>query len=110
MLTKEELDNSKLLKTLTVVKDGKEAMDFLTQSDGYSQATRPDLVLLDINLPKRNGQFVLKFMKENKLLKDIPVIMLTTSSSATDREQACLSIGEEIKIVKKFPVLSGFLK
>ena len=88
LLTKEELDNSKLLTTFTVVKDGKEAIDFLTQCEGCSQETPPDLVLLDINLPKRNGQFVLKFIKENKFLNHIPVVMLTTSSSAIDREQA----------------------
>jgi len=51
-----------------VVRDGKEAMDFLTNAAGYLNASQPDLLLLDINLPKRNGHEVLKFIKENEVL------------------------------------------
>ncbi len=88
LLTTEALENAKLFTKLSVVKDGKEAMDFLTNADGYSNATQPDMILLDINLPKRNGHQVLKFIKENEVLKHIPVIMLTSSSSASDINQA----------------------
>lgn len=88
LLTTEALENAKLFIKLSVVKDGKQAMDFLTKADGYSDATQPDMLLLDINLPKRNGHQVLKFIKENEVLKHIPVIMLTTSSSPSDIDLA----------------------
>lgn len=88
LLTTEALENAKLFTKLSVVKDGKQAMDFLTNADGYANAAQPDIILLDINLPKRNGHEVLKFIKENEVLKHIPVIMLTTSSSPSDINQA----------------------
>ncbi len=88
LLTTEALENAKMHINLSVVKDGKQAMDFLTKANGYSNATQPDMVLLDINLPKRNGHEVLKFIKENELLKHITVIMLTTSSSPADISKA----------------------
>ena len=88
LLTTEALEDTKLFTKISVVRDGKQAMDFLTKAEGYAEAAQPDMILLDINLPKRNGQEVLKFIKENELLKHIPVIMLTTSSSASDIKQA----------------------
>ncbi len=88
LLTTEALENAKLFTKLSVVKDGKQAMDFLTNADGYLNAIQPDMLLLDINLPKRNGHEVLKFIKENENLMHIPVIMLTTSSSPSDIELA----------------------
>ena len=88
LLTTEALDNAKLFTKLSVVKDGKQAMDFVTKADGFSDVTQPDIILLDINLPKRNGHEVLKFIKGNEVLKHIPVIMLTTSSSPSDIEMA----------------------
>ncbi len=88
LLTTEALESAKLFIKLSVVKDGKQAIDFLTNAEGYSNATQPDMLLLDINLPKRNGHQVLKFIKENEVLKHIPVIMLTTSSSPADIELA----------------------
>jgi len=88
LLTTEALDNAKLFTKLSVVKDGKQAMDFVTKADGFSDVTQPDIILLDINLPKRNGHEVLKFIKGNDVLKHIPVIMLTTSSSPSDIEMA----------------------
>ena len=88
LLTTEALENTQLGTKLSVVKNGKDAIDFLTNADGYSDATQPDMLLLDINLPKRNGHEVLKFIKENETLKHIPVIMLTTSSSPSDIELA----------------------
>jgi CheY-like chemotaxis protein len=88
LLTTEALENAKLMTNLSVVKDGKEAIDFLTKEGKYPDARQPDMLLLDVNLPKRNGHQVLKFIKQSEILKHIPVIMLTTSSSASDINQA----------------------
>jgi len=84
VLTKEALEEIAMDITLSVTKDGKQAIDFLNQNEEYKSATIPDLVLLDINLPKKNGHEVLQYIKENEKLKHIPVIMLTTSSSERD--------------------------
>ncbi len=88
LLTKEAFENVKFLTRLSVVKDGKEAMDFLTNQGKYIDAELPDMLLLDINLPKRNGHEVLEFIKGNEALQHIPVIMLTTSSSPSDIDMA----------------------
>ena len=84
LLTKEAFESGKIINTLSVVKDGKEAIDFLTKKGKYATATLPDLLLLDINLPKKNGHEVLQFIKADVNLKQIPVIMLTTSSAEAD--------------------------
>lgn len=81
MLTKEALEDAKILIDLDVKKDGKQAIDFLSR---LASADMPDLVLLDVNLPKKSGHEVLKFIKEHEGLRHIPVIMLTTSSSEKD--------------------------
>jgi CheY-like chemotaxis protein len=85
LLTTEALESGDfILNKISVVKDGKEAINFLEKSGKYVNTELPDLVLLDINLPKKNGQEVLKFIKESEALKHIPVIMFTTSSSRKD--------------------------
>ena len=84
LLTKEALEDARIYINLSVVKDGKEAMDFLGKKDKYFNADLPDIILLDVNLPKKNGHEVLKYVKEDENLKHIPVIMLTTSSSQKD--------------------------
>ena len=84
LLTKEAFEEAKITVKLTVVKDGQEAIDFMTKQNKYQHATLPDLVLLDINLPKKNGHEVLKEMKHNDAIKHIPIIILTTSSSEKD--------------------------
>ncbi len=84
LLTKEALEDARIHIDLTVVNDGKEAMDFLSKRGKYADAGLPDLLLLDVNLPKKNGHEVLKYVKEDEGLKHIPVIMLTTSSSQRD--------------------------
>lgn len=84
LLTKEAFEDAKLINTLSIVKDGKAAIDFLTNKKNHEKTGLPDLILLDVNLPKMNGHEVLQFIKGNNLLKHIPVIMLTTSSSETD--------------------------
>jgi len=84
LLTKEALEEAKILTSLTVVRDGKEAIDFVSRTGKYTGASLPDLVLLDVNLPKKNGHEVLQYIKGDEELKHIPVIMLTTSSSERD--------------------------
>lgn len=84
ILTKEALSDGKISNIIHVVKDGKEAVDFLNKTGKHTAAITPDLILLDINLPKLNGHEVLKYIKESEKLKQIPVIMLTTSSSEKD--------------------------
>jgi CheY-like chemotaxis protein len=88
LLTKEALEEAKILINLSVVKDGKEAIDFVNKQGKYTTVPLPDLILLDVNLPKKNGHEVLKDLKENNKLKHIPVIMLTTSSSEKDINQS----------------------
>ena len=84
LLTKEAFEDAKLLTRLSVVRDGKEAVDFLNKHGAFKEVETPDLLLLDVNLPKQNGHEVLKFIKEDENLKHIPVIMFTTSSSEKD--------------------------
>lgn len=86
LLTKESLESSRIINTLSVVKDGKEAIDFLNKEGKYADADQPDLLLLDINLPKMNGFEVLQFVKETGNFKHIFVTMLTTSSFEKDIE------------------------
>jgi len=82
-LTRQALDEGQLANRVHWVKDGREALDYLFRVGKYASANRPGLVLLDINLPKVSGLDVLKAIKEDKELRTIPVIMLTTS----DREE-----------------------
>jgi CheY-like chemotaxis protein len=84
LLTKEGFEDARILVNLSVVKDGKEAIEFLTKQGRYHDVELPDLLLLDVNMPKKNGHEVLKYIKGNDALKHIPVIMLTTSSSQKD--------------------------
>ncbi|TKB95982.1 response regulator [Pedobacter cryophilus] len=84
LLTKEALEEAKIIIKLTVVRDGQEAIDYMNKKGNYLNAILPDLVLLDVNLPKKNGHEVLKSLKQNDDIKHIPVIMLTTSSSEKD--------------------------
>lgn len=83
-LVTEALEEGKVINKMSVTRDGKEAMDFLDKKGKYENIQLPDLILLDINLPKKNGHEVLEYIKEKDELKQIPVIMLTTSSSEKD--------------------------
>jgi CheY-like chemotaxis protein len=82
LLTTEALEESKIINRISVIKDGKEAIVFFQSLTGKDNV--PDLVLLDINLPKKSGHEVLQYIKESESYKQIPVIMLTTSSSERD--------------------------
>jgi CheY-like chemotaxis protein len=88
LLTREALEEARIHIILDVVKDGKQAVDFLNKDDGFADVSMPDLLLLDVNLPKKNGHEVLKYIKASDSLKHIPVIMLTTSSSEKDINQS----------------------
>ncbi len=84
VLTKEALKDSKILNAVHVAKDGEVALDMLFRKNQYHDFELPDLILLDINLPKIDGREVLATIKNDNLLKLIPVVMLTTSDSDKD--------------------------
>ncbi len=83
-LTMEALKEAKVLNKLTVVKDGIEALALLRRQGQYAQAARPDLILLDLNLPRKDGREVLAEIKADDDLKRIPVVILTTSQDEQD--------------------------
>ncbi len=83
-LTKEALKEGKVLNNLSIVANGVEAMDFLRRKGKYAGSPHPDLILLDLNLPKKNGREVLGEIKQDPDLKRIPVVVLTISKSEED--------------------------
>lgn len=83
-LTRETLKDSKLLNRMSVAVDGVEALAFLRREGRYDGEARPDLILLDLNLPKKDGREVLAEIKADESLRRIPVIVLTTSSAEQD--------------------------
>ena len=83
-LTREAFKDAKMHINLHVAPDGADAMAFLRREGSYAHAPRPDLILLDLNLPKKDGREVLKEIKESESLRTIPVVILTTSASETD--------------------------
>ncbi len=84
LLTKEALSDSKLLVELHVAENGMEAMEFLRHNGPYSEAPTPDLVLLDLNLPLKDGREVLAEVKADPHLRSIPIVVLTTSQAEED--------------------------
>jgi two-component system, chemotaxis family, response regulator Rcp1 len=110
-LTREALKDAKMHISLEVARDGVEAMLILKQEGDYARSPRPDLILLDLNLPRKDGREVLKEIKESPELKSIPVVVLTTSESDKDILQSYMlhancyitkpvSIGGLLKVVK----------
>ena len=83
-LTREVLKEGRLRNNLFVCGDGEDAMDFLRQRGKHANAMRPDLVLLDLNLPRKSGREVLAEVKEDPELRAIPIVVLTTSSAEQD--------------------------
>ena len=83
-LTQEAFKEGKLVNRLHVVQDGEAAMAFLRQEGAYAQTIRPDLILLDLNLPKKDGREVLAEIKADGALRRIPVVVLTTSRAEQD--------------------------
>jgi CheY-like chemotaxis protein len=84
LMTKEALQESKLLHRLTVLDNGEEAVRYLRREEPYQDAARPDLVLLDLNLPRLDGREVLSILKADANLRQIPCVVLTTSDSEDD--------------------------
>jgi len=83
-LTREALKEGKVYHNLHWAKDGVEAMEFLQQRGKYKDSPRPDIILLDLNLPKKDGREVLQEIKSDEKLKRIPVVVLTTSKAEED--------------------------
>ena len=84
LITTEALEQSKLINNLHTVENGEQAVSFLRREGDYADAVRPDLVLLDLNLPRRDGREVLADIKADPDLRRIPVVVLTTSSAEED--------------------------
>ena len=83
-LIKEAFKEGKVICTLNVVGDGVEVMEYMNQEGPYAQSTRPDIIMLDLNLPRKDGREVLQELKSNEKFKRIPVMVLTTSSAEED--------------------------
>ncbi len=83
-LTQEALKDSKLHNRLSVARDGVEALAFLRRQGEYANSPRPDIILLDLNLPRKDGREVLEEIKNDDDFKRIPVVVLTTSNDETD--------------------------
>ncbi|TCN58533.1 response regulator receiver domain-containing protein [Rhodococcus sp. SMB37] len=84
LMTREAFEDNKIGNNLHVVRDGEQALDFLYQRGEHTDAPRPDLILLDLNLPKYDGRQVLEQIKSDPELSHIPVVVLTTSSAEED--------------------------
>jgi chemotaxis family two-component system response regulator Rcp1 len=107
-LTREALRDAKVRTNLHVAADGVEAMAFLHKEGEHGQALRPDLIFLDLNLPRKSGREVLEEVKHDELLKHIPVVILTTSQAERDILES-YRIGANAYVAK--PVdLEQFLK
>ncbi|CAM4485780.1 response regulator [Nocardia ninae] len=84
LMTREAFEDNKIGNTLHVAHDGQEALDFLYRQGEYAEAPRPDLILLDLNLPRYDGRQVLERIKADPDLSHIPVVVLTTSAAEED--------------------------
>lgn len=85
-ITKEGLEESKIILELDVVTDGVEALNYLQKKGKYNEVETPDIILLDLNMPKMDGRELLNIIKNDDNLKSIPVIILTTSEAQKDIE------------------------
>lgn len=99
LLTKEAFEEINFGQNLHVATDGDEAMEFLYKQGKHRNAITPDLILLDLNLPKKDGRELLREIKQNKELRMIPVIVLTTSKSQQD-VKLCYDLHANCYIVK----------
>src|SRR6266699_6037041 len=84
LMTREAFEEHKVRNRLSVVSDGVEALAYLRQEEPYTNAVRPDLILLDLNLPRKDGREVLAEIKNDESLRLIPVVVLTTSQAEED--------------------------
>ena len=113
LLEQEALADAKLVNLLYVVRDGEEAMAYLRRQGKYQNAQMPGLILLDINMPKKNGFEVLNEIKADPVLMHIPVVMLTTSDSEADivksyAKGACSFITKPMDFSKFTEVIKQF--
>jgi CheY-like chemotaxis protein len=113
LLLQESLRDQPAVNLLHAARDGEEAMAFLRREGPYAGAVRPGLVLLDINMPKRNGFEVLQEMKSDPLLRTIPVVMLTTSTRDEDIARsydggACSFVSKPVSFEKLKEVIKQF--
>lgn len=83
-LTREALKDSKIHNNLYIVEDGVEALEFLRRQGPFANAPRPDIILLDLNLPRMDGREVLRAIKDDEMLRRIPVVVVTTSDDDRD--------------------------
>lgn len=88
LLTKDAFEESRVKTVINVARNGQEALDYLFKRGDFKEVKKPDLILLDINIPIFNGHEVLQKIKSDPVLKKIPVIILTTSSNEKDVEKA----------------------
>jgi len=107
-LTKQALKTAKIIVSLHTVQDGVAALKFLRRQAPYPDAVRPDLILLDLNLPKKGGRDVLREIKRDAALSSIPVIILTTSDSDVDIA-TCYDLGANSYITKPIGI-EAFIK
>ena len=103
ILTLEIFNELMLLNKINVVKDGEQAIRYLNKQKEFENVKTPDLIFLDINLPKINGKEVLQYINSQPFLKSIPVIVLTTSSSRLD-EQECFKNNAKFYIIKPLQI------
>ncbi|MDQ7783449.1 MAG: response regulator [Desulfomonilaceae bacterium] len=99
LMTREALKDWKIEHRLHVVEDGEEALDFLFKRGPHGEAARPDLILLDLNLPRRSGFEVLSEIKSSPELSTITLVVVTTSDAAGDRRK-CHELGAALYITK----------
>ena len=98
-LTREGLREATMLVNLHVVDDGEKALKFLRKEPPYAEAVRPDIVLLDLNMPRKDGKEALREIKGDPALRSIPVVVLTTSEAEADIA-ACYDLGANCYITK----------
>ena len=107
-LIREGLNGAKIFINLHVIDDGIKAMKYLRREEPYRAASKPDLIILDLNLPKKDGKDVLHEVKNDERLKSIPVVVLTTSASEEDLNR-CYELGANCCITKPIG-LEEFIK
>jgi len=98
-LTKEALKDSKMLINLHVVDDGVKAMNYLKRKEPYKDALKPDLIMLDLNLPRKEGREVIQEIKGDSMLKSIPIVVLTTTEDEWILDE-CYALGANCCIAK----------
>ena len=113
ILTEEAFAVAKVMNSINSVRDGEAALAYLRQEGPYKDAVRPGLVLLDINMPKKNGFEVLQSMKADPLLQSLPVVMLTTSDREEDIGRsytggACSYIRKPMNLMRFGQVVKDF--